>query len=145
MGGTLNVTPVQRLSVGLVYLTTFALLTASALADDAGITAATLALIVTLLNLDLYRFYLKRRGLWFTLRVVPMHWVYFLCCGLSVVGGTLLHLLKRDRAKLASIPAGERRSDVAALTSFLTADESSRVSLAGSGSGFDYASKHEGR
>ena len=34
VGKTLNVTPVQRLSVGLVYLTSFALLTASALADD---------------------------------------------------------------------------------------------------------------
>ena len=123
VGSTLNVTPIQRLSVGLVYLTSFALLTAARWPTML-ITAATLALIVTLLNLDLYRFYLKRRGLWFALRVVPMHWVYFLCCGLSVVGGTLLHLLERDRTKLPSIPAGERRPCRSA-DGFLTANESS--------------------
>jgi hypothetical protein len=106
---TLNVTPVQRLSVGLVYFTLLGMFTA-ALEPTMVIAAAATGLISTLLNLDLYRFYLKRRGLWFTLRVVPMHWVYFICCGLSVVGGTLLHLLERDRTKLPSIPAGERRA-----------------------------------
>jgi glycosyltransferase involved in cell wall biosynthesis len=100
---TLNVTPVQRLSVGLVYLTLLGMLTA-ALEPTMVIAAAATALIVTLLNLDFYRFYLKRRGLWFTLRVVPMHWLYFLCCGISVVGGTLLLLLEQDRTKLASDP-----------------------------------------
>ena len=76
------------------------------------ITAVALALIVTLLNLNLYGFYFEKRGLWFTLRVVPMHWVYFLCCGLSAVGGTLLHLLERNRTKLASTAAGRRRPRV---------------------------------
>ena len=104
MISTLNVTPVQRLSVALVYLTILGLLTSAREPTMLTVAAAT-ALIVTLLNLNLYRFYLKRRGLWFTLRVIPMHWVYLLCCGLSVAGGTLLHLLKQDRAKLASIPA----------------------------------------
>jgi hypothetical protein len=103
MISTLNVTPVQRLSVALVYLTLLGMLT-SALEPAMLTVAAATALIATLLNLDLYRFYLKRRGFWFTLRVIPMQWVYLLCCGLSVGGGTLLHLLKRDRTKLASIP-----------------------------------------
>ena len=104
MIGTLNVTPVQRLSVALVYLTILGLLTSVREPTMLAVAAAT-ALIVTLLNLNLYRFYLKRRGLWFTLTVIPMHWVYLLCCGLSVVGGSLLHLLTQDRGKLASIPS----------------------------------------
>ena len=77
MTTTLNVTPIQRLSVGLVGLTLLALLTAAILPPMV-IAAVALVLTVTLLNLDLYRFYFKQRGLWFTLRVIPMHWVYFL-------------------------------------------------------------------
>jgi Glycosyl transferase family 2 len=100
---TLNVTPVQRLSVVLVCLTLLALLTA-ALWPSMAITAAALALIVTLLNLDFYRFFLRQRGFWFMLRVIPMHWVYFLCCGLSAVAGTLLYLLERNRNEICFEP-----------------------------------------
>ena len=105
MISTLNVTPLQRLSVGLVYLTFLALLTAARWPAML-IAAAALALIVTLLNLDLYRFFLKRRGLWFTVRVIPMHWIYFLCCGLSAIGGTLLHLRDRTKARRRQGPGG---------------------------------------
>jgi hypothetical protein len=73
------------------------------------IAAVALVLTVTLLNLDLYSFYLKQRGLWFTLRVIPMHWVYFFSCGLSAVGGTLLHLFEQHRTKLALSVADGRR------------------------------------
>jgi glycosyltransferase involved in cell wall biosynthesis len=97
---TLNVTPVQRLSVALVYLALAALATA-VFFPLALVVAAALAVTVTLLNLDFYRFYLKRQGLLFTLRVLPMHWLYFLYCGFSAVWGTLLHYLERDRAKTA--------------------------------------------
>jgi glycosyltransferase involved in cell wall biosynthesis len=90
---TLNVTRVQRLSVALVYLALLAVL-AAILWPKALIAAAGLALTVTLLNLDFYRFYLKRQGIWFTLRVAPMHWLYFLYCGFSAVWGTLLHYLE---------------------------------------------------
>jgi GT2 family glycosyltransferase len=106
MISTLNVAPVQRLSVVLVYLT-FVVMFSSAVEPTMLIAVAAIILIVTLLNLDLYRFYLKRQGLWFTLRVVPMHWLYFLCCGLSVIGGTLLHLFEQKRRKLASISAAQ--------------------------------------
>ena len=40
------------------------------MADD-GDNCRDAALIVTLFNLDFYRFYLKRRRLWFTLRLYP--------------------------------------------------------------------------
>ncbi len=98
---TLNVTPAQRLSVALVYLTLVALVTAvvSPLAPLVWIAAAALALTVTLVNLDFYRFYLKRRGFSFMLRVAPMHWLYFLYCGFSAVLGALLHYHETLRMK----------------------------------------------
>lgn len=96
----LNVTPAQRLSVALVYLTLLTLL-AAIVWPKALLAAAAPALSVTLLNLDFYRFYLKRQGFWFTLRVAPMHWLYFLYCGFSAAWGTLLHCLEGERTKTA--------------------------------------------
>jgi glycosyltransferase involved in cell wall biosynthesis len=104
---TLNVTPVQRLSVALACLALLALLSA-ALWPTMLLATTLLAVLVTLLNRDLYRFYLKRRGLWFTLRVVPMHWVYFFCCGLSAIGGTMLYFLDKGRSRLTLTPNGRR-------------------------------------
>jgi glycosyltransferase involved in cell wall biosynthesis len=100
---TLNVTPVQRLSVALVYLTLLALL-AAVFWPKALAAAAALVVTVTLLNLDFYRFYLKRQGLLFTLRVAPMHWLYFLYCGFSAVWGTLLHYLEGDQKENSVFP-----------------------------------------
>jgi glycosyltransferase involved in cell wall biosynthesis len=100
VASTLNVTPVQRLSVALVYLTLLVLV-AAVFWPKALLAAAALALTVTLLNLDFYRFYLKRQGFWFTLRVAPMHWLYFLYCGFSAAWGTLLHYFEREETKIA--------------------------------------------
>ncbi len=57
------------------------------------IAAATFVLIVMGLNFDFYRFFAARHGVWFALRVVPLHWLYFCYCGFSVVCGALLHYL----------------------------------------------------
>jgi len=100
---TLNVTPAQRLSVALVYLALLALL-AAIFWPKALFLAAVLALMVTLLNLNFYRFYVRRQSFWFALRVMPMHWLYFLYCGVSAIGGTMLHYLEGDRARTARTP-----------------------------------------
>src|SRR5215475_1826572 len=63
------------------------------------IAAAAFALIVTALNFDFYRFFATRRGVWFALRVAPLHWLYFFYCGFSVVLGTLLHYLSGVRSR----------------------------------------------
>jgi GT2 family glycosyltransferase len=92
---TLNVTVTQRLSVALVYLT--ALTTLSAMCRPvAWIGVGALALIVTILNFDFYRYFAVRSGWWFALRVLPLHWLYFGYCGLSAIFGTLLHYLASD-------------------------------------------------
>lgn len=89
---TLNVTPGQRLSVILVYL----------LGLLAGIAAwwplawwgvGLLGGVVTAVNLDFYRYLAARFGVWFTLRALPLHWLYFGYCGLCVIWGTLTRSL----------------------------------------------------
>jgi hypothetical protein len=91
---TLNVTATQRLSVALV----FAACTLAVLAIAwpwALIGAAAAMIAVTLLNIQLYRFFLSRRGLRFTAKALLSHWLYFICCGVSVPLGIMKHLRAR--------------------------------------------------
>ncbi len=85
---TLNVTGSQRLSVGLVF-TACALVILAIWLPWAliGTTAAVIA--VTLVNIELYRFFASRRGLWFATKSLLLHWLYFGCCGVSVIAGTV--------------------------------------------------------
>lgn len=95
MVSTLNVTPLQRLSVLFAYLAVFLLL-AAIFWPIAIVASGALALTVTLINIDFYRFFVRRQGFWFALRVMPLHWLYFLYCGFSAVWGTLLHYLDSE-------------------------------------------------
>lgn len=95
LANTLNVTSAQRLSVALAYLTP-ALMLLALWWPLLWVAALTSLLTLIVLNRAFYRFFGKRTGFWFTLRVVPLHWLYFWYCGLSFICGTLLHY--RDRA-----------------------------------------------
>lgn len=86
----LNVKTEQRVSVALAYLTALFIIAALWQPFALAVAAAS-ALAVTAINLDFYRYFITRKGLWFTLRVVPLHWLYFLYCGVCVILGTLLH------------------------------------------------------
>lgn len=92
IANTLNVKPTQRISVALAYLAVL-LAVAAIWLPLAWIGVASIVLTVTFLNLDFYRYFAAHSGLWFTSRVVPMHWLYFWYCGVSVVCGTLLQYL----------------------------------------------------
>ena len=92
---TLNVQPTQRLSVVLVYLMILLSLCAMGHAV-AWLGAGALACIVTAVNWDFYRYLTKLSGIWFTMRVIPLHWLYFGYCGLCVIWGTLLYCLTSD-------------------------------------------------
>jgi hypothetical protein len=50
---------------------------------------------LTLFNLDTYRFFARRRGVWFGIRCIPMHWLYHLYNGLSFAAGSALSLWQR--------------------------------------------------
>ena len=93
LANTLNVKPTQRISVALVYLT-IALTAIALFWSQAWLLVGVLALAVTILNFDFYRFFATRSGLWFALRVLPLHWLYFLYCGFSFAWGTFSHYLE---------------------------------------------------
>ena len=46
------------------------------------------------LNHRLYRWFIKKRGLFFSLRAIPLHWAYFLYSGLTFGAGALRFLMK---------------------------------------------------
>ena len=44
---------------------------------------------------DLYRYFVRLRGLAFTLRIAPLHYLYHLYNGLSFLTGSTLHFARR--------------------------------------------------
>lgn len=101
--GTLNVKPSQQISVAMVWLTLASMATAL-WRPLLWAVAAAIAAAVTILNLDLYRYLASRRGLWFALRVAPLHWLYFAYCGLAAAMGAVLYYLA-DRREPSSTGA----------------------------------------
>jgi len=106
----LNLTSGARVSAGLAgllcagcvigVLQTANLLPMNRLIDtfraELGILAI-VAFALLALNWDVYSFFAKKRGWWFTLRVIPMHWFYFLysgvvfaICGTAVLARLLI-------------------------------------------------------
>ncbi len=51
-----------------------------------------LAVLLYWLNSLVYKFFLEKRGLWFTLRVIPWHWFYYLYGGVAFAFGTCNYL-----------------------------------------------------
>src|ERR1019366_6245372 len=49
--------------------------------------AAVAAGLLLYLNLDLYRFFARQRGLLFAARALPMHWLYYCYCGDAAAAG----------------------------------------------------------
>ena len=103
---TLNVTGSQRLSVGLVF-TACALIVLVIWWAWALIGTATAIIAVSLLNIKLYRFFASHRGLWFAIKSLLLHWLYFGCCGVSVIAGTVRFYTSGSRTS-----SRQERSDV---------------------------------
>jgi glycosyltransferase involved in cell wall biosynthesis len=57
--------------------------------------AGVFVLVLLLLNLPLYRFFARKRGLFFALRTIPWHWFYFLYSGLAFALALVRHLCRR--------------------------------------------------
>jgi GT2 family glycosyltransferase len=55
-------------------------------------------------NRDLYAFFLRRRGAWFALRAIPMHWLYYAYSALAFGCGTLLGAASSRRSLRAAGP-----------------------------------------
>jgi hypothetical protein len=108
----LNVRSEQKVCVVAAGLVTLALLGAVWSPWLVAIPPAGLALIVAL-NADFYRFLARRRGWGFTVAAVPLHYVYFCCCGVSVlIALTLWHLALRHHETNAPAEADPRATTV---------------------------------
>lgn len=92
--GTLNLRWTEKLATLLVWAGVM-LLAAWAVTQRAGFAAAGLVFVafVLALNLPLWRFFARVRGLWFTVRVMPAHLLYYLLNGVSFGIGLLLQQL----------------------------------------------------
>ncbi len=94
MTHTLNVEHTQRLSVALMFLTV--LLGAAGAWHVAFLAGAVItAGGVVILNRDFYRYLRQCRGRAFVMGAMPLHGLYFLCCGLSVGIGVIQHVYER--------------------------------------------------
>jgi glycosyltransferase involved in cell wall biosynthesis len=59
------------------------------------VAAAALALVAV--NLDFYRWLARRGGIFFAIRAVPLHWLYYLICGAGFVVGSACAVVPRRR------------------------------------------------
>jgi GT2 family glycosyltransferase len=98
----LNLTMQHRLSVISVWLMALTTLAVTVAPTQRLMPLALMVVVLcgaTLLwlNLDVYRFFARKRGLGFAIKAVPMHWLYAWYCGLAVPMALIAH----SRAKLA--------------------------------------------
>ena len=56
--------------------------------------AAGCAAVAVVLNAGFYRFLADKRGLWFAVRAIPMHGLYFLCCAAGFAVGVFGYWLR---------------------------------------------------
>jgi hypothetical protein len=89
----LNLRLSSRVSVGLTY----GLLVAGVGGwwwPGSFVIAGLLALLLLTLNAPLYRFFRRKRGLWFAARTVPWHWLYYFYSGLAFAVGLIFSLCR---------------------------------------------------
>lgn len=94
----LNTDTGNRISV----LLTFLILILLPLATIQPVIFVILAGLTTALfwqNRDTYRFFYKKRGFWFTCRVIPWHWLYFLYSGIGFIGGSLKFIVSTNKKR----------------------------------------------
>ncbi len=101
----LNLQTHNRVSVVATYGLLLALGTAY-LRPGFLLLAVGLAALLLWLNFRLYHFFYQKRGLLFTLKAIPMHWLYYGYNGLAFACGLWLHWQEQLRARLQ--PAGRK-------------------------------------
>ncbi len=62
------------------------------------------ALSLLAINIPIYRFFLKKRGLWFMMRTIPWHWFYYFYGGLAFAIGLGRSLLSKHRSRRQCVP-----------------------------------------
>jgi glycosyltransferase involved in cell wall biosynthesis len=76
--------------------------------------AVVLGFLLLWLNLDLYRFFYRKRGLLFALGVIPLHWLYYLYNAIAFGIGLALYLRQKllaDKSPVVDSLADQVESD----------------------------------
>jgi len=96
---TLNLSLGQRLSVGLLgaAVACFFFVPWSPWSGLAGSAAL---MVLTAINAPFYRLLVRARGPGFALRALPLHWVYFACCGVAALAGAARYAVARPPARV---------------------------------------------
>ena len=82
----LNLRTSSRLSVILIFAS-IGLFIAGFWRAELFLMAAMMFAAVLGINFPVYRFFYRKRGLWFMIRAIPWHCIYYLCCGMAFVLG----------------------------------------------------------
>ncbi len=98
----LNLRLSNRISVAFVFLAA-CLLAAGMWRPILAAAACILLAAVLVINIPLYRFFIKKRKLLFMLKVLPWHIIYCLCCGLGFAAGFTRILAGKMRASFGRI------------------------------------------
>lgn len=103
----LNLKSEARLSVVLTFTLVAALIAAGWWQLAWGVAAAA-AIALLLINLPVYRFFLRKRGWIFMLKTIPWHWLYFFYSGFSFAIGTArYHLFSKRRMRPVNASAAQ--------------------------------------
>lgn len=89
----LNLSHANRISVAAVYALLGSLVVGFWWPGAWAVTIV-LGLALLVINQNVYRFFYRKRGALFALRVVPWHWLYFTYGGAAFAYGTLKHYLR---------------------------------------------------
>lgn len=90
----LNLKISNRISIVLAYLSLLSLVGALFI-PFLWISVAVLGGGLVLLNLDIYRFFKNKKGIKFSLMVIPWHWLYFFYSGLAFLIGLTSYGMKK--------------------------------------------------
>jgi GT2 family glycosyltransferase len=101
----LNLRLSSRLSVALLFASMSLLIAGFWRLELAAIALALFAALLAI-NHRVYRFFFNKRGLWFMIKAIPWHCIYYLCCGLAVAVVLARALFKRVLAFSGRILTG---------------------------------------
>jgi GT2 family glycosyltransferase len=91
MDDSLNLRVATRACVLLAWTALIAAIAGLAV-DGAWPVAVVAAGLLGLMDLPLWRYFARLRGVWFTMRVVPLHWLYYLYSGATFAYAATRHL-----------------------------------------------------
>ena len=105
----LNLNHASRVSVALTAGIPLALLAAVWWTNALWGALAQFVLFLVI-NAHVYRFFLRKRGLWFALRVIPMHYQYYFYGGVAFAAGMVRHRLSGRRQDSQNEESTQRES-----------------------------------